>query len=321
MKTTDAAIRFLSDYDRYFVLGHIEPDGDCAGSQLAIVSALQRAGKKAAALQTGPFDRPETLALDAMFERDVPQETNLSAAVIVCDCSTKDRIAPEYHGLLSFPTLIIDHHASGEVFGDIRNVDSTAASTTLLVAELLEAHGSALTEQEAELLFFGLVTDTGYFRHCEKHSQRVFSAAAKLVAAGASPKEAYQRMYGNREFLHRKYLGLLLSRAESFFGGRLVYTFQTLEDEEIAAVGGRSTDELYGLFQTVKNVEVILFVREESADMCSVGLRSKREIDVGAIARQNNGGGHKLASGFYFTGKKEEVKTILLETFAPLFQG
>ena len=37
----------LREHDNYIIVGHVSPDGDCIGSQLALKHALHRLGKKA----------------------------------------------------------------------------------------------------------------------------------------------------------------------------------------------------------------------------------------------------------------------------------
>jgi phosphoesterase RecJ-like protein len=323
-------IEFLRSHDFFYIIGHVEPDGDCIGAQLALVSLLRRLGKKAVALQEGPFDRPETEVFTASFANNAAQDAAneippvLPAtlpAVVVLDCSTSDRVSERHKPLFSLPVLVIDHHAAGEAFGDLRYVDPTAASTTMLVTRLYRALESTPTHEEAALLFFGLATDTGFFRHCEKNCAEVFAVALSLIEQGASPKETYRMMYGNRSFSQRRLLGRLLEKAESLFEGKLVLTSQTLAEREAAGPNVRSSDELYNLFQTVKGVEVIVFLREESEQVTSIGLRSHRSIDVSGIALAHGGGGHRLAAGFNIAGTIETARTLIISIFSEVFSG
>jgi bifunctional oligoribonuclease and PAP phosphatase NrnA len=314
------ALDFIKRYHRFLLIGHLEPDGDCIGTQLALRSLLERLGKRAWALQDGPFDRPETRHYESSFELDPPPASDADGpAVIVLDCSTPDRVSARYKPLLAHPVLVIDHHAAGEKFGTVGFVDSAAASTTSLVARLYHSLGEVPTAQEASWLFFGLATDTGFFRHCEKGFTEVFSTALFLVEHEASPKAAWLDMYGNRSFQQRKLLGQLLQNAASLHGGRLILTFQTLKEKEEAGPNVRSSEELYSLFQTVEGVEVIVFLREESAGLVSVGLRSLNCFDVSEIARRHGGGGHRLAAGFNYQGTLEDAQSLLLAQFEKSF--
>ena len=313
--TTDNVVRFIDDHDYFYVLGHREPDGDCIGAQLALASLLNRRGKRAVALHDGPFDRPETETFAAAFQERAPEPAGGASAVIVCDCSTPERVSERYRPLLSLPVLVIDHHAAGEAFGNVCFTDAGAASTTTLVVRLFRALSDVPSGEEATLLFFGLATDTGFFRHCDHNCGEVFETAAFLVERGASPKKTYGMMYGNRSLGQRKLLGKLIEKAESHFGGRLILTAQTLAELREAGPNVRSSEELYSLFQTVRGVEVIIFLREEEADVVSVGLRSLRSVDVGQVARDHGGGGHMLASGFNYQGTLAEARGLVLAVF------
>ncbi|MDR2537429.1 MAG: bifunctional oligoribonuclease/PAP phosphatase NrnA, partial [Treponema sp.] len=50
---------FIKSSDKFLVVGHKEPDGDCVGSQLALCSVLRRLGKQAIPCSAGPFKRSE----------------------------------------------------------------------------------------------------------------------------------------------------------------------------------------------------------------------------------------------------------------------
>jgi phosphoesterase RecJ-like protein len=315
-----AALDFLREHNQFLLMGHLEPDGDCLGAQLGLRSLLERLGKTAVALQDGPFDRPETEVFEHLFTRDVPAGFE-KAAVVVLDCSTPDRVSERYKPLLAHPVLVIDHHASGQAFGTVRFVDPQAASTVSLVTRIYRDLGQTPANGEAAWLFFGLATDTGFFRHCERGFAEVFETALYLVEHGASPKAAYQAMYGNRSFAQRKLLGRLLDNARSLHDGRVVITTQSLREKEEAGPNVRSSEELYSLFQTVNGVEVIVFLKEESATLVSVGLRSLNSFDVSAIARAHGGGGHKLASGFNFQGGLQEAFSLMLADFDQAFRG
>ena len=48
---------------------------------------------------------------------------------------------------------------------------------------------------------------------------------------------------------------------------------------------------------TVKEIEAVVFFKQEKGDRVRVSLRSKGDVDIGEIAKEYGGGGHKNASG------------------------
>jgi phosphoesterase RecJ-like protein len=174
------------------------------------------------------------------------------------------------------------------------------------------------TQEEAQLLLFGLCTDTGFFRHVDVNGENIFLNAAGLIKAGASPKEAFKAQYGGKSFNSRILLGRILSRARMFCNGRLIITHENSDDISQLGIESRDSDILYQLLQAVAGVEAIAYIRQENPEKCSVGLRSRSLIDVGAIAESFGGGGHKNAAGCFIDGGIPAVEKIILDTFQPL---
>ena len=77
--------------------------------------------------------------------------------------------------------LVIDHHTSNAMFGTANFVEPPADSTTLLVAELLDAWGKAIDPEVAHCLYAGLSIDTGSFRWATPGALRM---AARLLDIG-----------------------------------------------------------------------------------------------------------------------------------------
>jgi bifunctional oligoribonuclease and PAP phosphatase NrnA len=310
---------FFERYATYYIVGHKEPDGDCVGSQLALASFLSRRGKKAVLLSAGPFSRTEIAAYESLFAPGLGEAAAEHAAVAVLDCSSLKRAGDAAQGLASLPLAFIDHHASGEAEGDVRFVAPSAPAVTCLVQALIEAYGDKPTREEAELLLFGLCTDTGFFRHLDEHSAPAFAMTARLVEAGASPKRAFSMMNGGKPFASRKLMAELLTKAEALYDGRLILTWMGLEEQQRYGLVGRDSDMLYQLLMTVEGVEAAVVIRQEKPGECTVGFRSREIVDVAAIAAQFGGGGHRLAAGLHIYGELEQVKAKVIEAFKPAF--
>ena len=313
-------LSFLSKYEQYVIIGHKEPDGDCIGSQLALGRYLTQQGKHVHIVSAGPFLRTEIKSFECYFEKTLPVFSD-STALIIIDCSNISRTgfeSTEFPEIL--PMLFIDHHASGRPEGQICFVDIQAPATAFLIQEILEEAHYALSKEIAELLFFGVATDTGFFRHLETGSGKYFNAVARLVDAGASPKQAYYAMSGGKQLGNRKLLGELLLRTESYYNNQLLFSWLTLSDQERYGVESRDSDMLYQLLMTVENSEVVVIIRQEKPDYCTIGLRSKAWVDVGKIAESFGGGGHKHAAGAYVQSTLEDLKPHVLHAFESILQ-
>jgi phosphoesterase RecJ-like protein len=306
----------LRSHETFLILGHVEPDGDCVASQLLLHGMLLRLGKRALLYNEGPFTRPEVLRHAGRFSAVVRPEDRLGdTAVVIVDCSTPERVGGLAKGIRGLRTLVIDHHASGSHFGDVRLIDSASPAVVLMLLSVLDALGLELTREEAELVLFGLCTDTAFFRHLDARSAGVFEAVARIVRHGASPQAAYHEIYGGRSLAERRRLGTTLAGTESLCGGSLLLCTQTEGEQDS---GGGVSDELYRLLQTVSGVRIVVFIKQESGSGFSVGLRSSGGIDVGSVARLLGGGGHAPAAGCTLEGSLEQVRRRVLDAVVPL---
>jgi phosphoesterase RecJ-like protein len=236
----------------------------------------------------------------------------------VVDCSTRDRIGGLAKGILGLRTVVIDHHASGSPFGEVRMVDPAAPSVALMLLSVMDALGLEPSREEAELVLFGLCTDTAFFRHLDARSADVFASVSRLVRLGVSPQATFQSIYGGRSLEERRLVGLTLARTESHFGGRLLLCYQSETDRRSAGTDEGGSDEIYRLLQTVAGVEIVVLIRQESGTEHSVGLRSTSAKDVGEVARRLGGGGHAPAAGCTLHGELEDIRRRVLAELAPL---
>ncbi|MDR0709924.1 MAG: DHH family phosphoesterase, partial [Spirochaetaceae bacterium] len=180
---------FIREGDKFLLAGHKEPDGDCIGSQLALASVLRRMGKEAVLCSAGPFKRPELFPYADRFTAEINETDRSGARVIIADCSGPDRTGDLEPCLRGLPLAVIDHHVTGGPWdGAVVFLDVKAPSTTFMVFALIEALGLEPTKEEAEYLFFGLCTDTGFFRHLDHTGSETFRRAARMVDLGVSPR-------------------------------------------------------------------------------------------------------------------------------------
>jgi len=312
-------IQQIQKSSTFYIFGHIDPDGDCVGSQLALALFLNQLGKKTFLYSKGKFERREIKKFQNHFEETfVPVDKD--GVVIIVDCSTPERTGFEDEHLDDFITIVIDHHSSGEAFGDLRYVKPQASSCTTLILNLIEALGKKPTKEIAELLMLGLCTDTGFFRHLTETGAPAFEAAAKLTAAGASPNKIYFDINGNKNAATLQLISQSLARATPFLGGKLLITWETLEDYQHISRDCRDIDTVYMMLLATEGVQVVASVKEDTPEKVTVGLRTRCEdIDLGKAAAQLGGGGHRKAAGCkVMNSDAAHVVKLLVELFSKI---
>src|SRR3954469_13997006 len=124
------------------VVCHVYPDADTIGAGLALALVLDHVGKAVQVSFAAPADLPASLQslpgghllvgpeamrrdADLVVTVDIPSINRLGAL--------RELAGPGREG------LVIDHHASNQLFGSANFVEPSADSTTMLVADLLDA--------------------------------------------------------------------------------------------------------------------------------------------------------------------------------------
>lgn len=316
-KVSAELVDFLFKYKKYIVIGHFEPDGDCICSSLAMGSFLKRHGAEVFLLNEGPFAKTEIAEYASSFSQKIPRGADKkTTGLVIVDCAGVDRVGGTFSTFLQgYDTVIIDHHATNTINNCVCLIQKDAPSTTYLVQAIIEYVDGKVSPYEAEILFFGLSTDTGFFRHLDTRSSNVFNAAARLVEAGANPKKTFLKMNGGKSLNSRKILANVLSRLQAFYDGRLMISYETYE--EVCQYGrySRDSDMTYMVIQGIENVEAMVLIKQESPTKCTIGFRSLDKIDVSVVAKTFGGGGHIQASGAYVDGTIEELIPQIVEKF------
>ncbi len=312
--------RFIEKNSFFIIVGHKEPDGDCISSCLAMASLIKKTGKQYQLLSAGPFKRQEIHKYEDLFSSTMQfmtQEERNATGLVILDCSELSRLGDIDGDFTGLDTFIIDHHKTSECGDDVLSIiNPTAPATACLVQLLFEQIVGPLDSETAKTLFFGMATDTGFFRFLSADSAEVFKSTARMVAAGANPREAYDEMTSGKPYLTRKLIGIMLDHAERYYNGKLIVTYETIEDTRKYGTEGRDSDALYQLLLAVDGVEAVVFIRQETENSCTAGFRSRDDIDVSVVAASFGGGGHKNASGMSVEGKLDTLIPEICKKFA-----
>lgn len=318
-KQIESFKHFIESHESFIIAGHKEPDGDCISSCMGLSYILEKTGKPYIMVNAGPFKRNEIKKYAPYFHNEIPfmtQSERDRCGLLITDCSEISRLGEIDGDFSGFDTFIIDHHKTAEANGENCIIDSTSPAAACLVQQLYEAVVGKPDPEQANTMFFGICTDTGFFRFLTDNSAEVFRSTARLVEAGANPRETYQKMTSGKPWNTRKLLSIMLDRAERYCGGKLVVTHETIEDTRKYGQEGRDSDAFYSLMLEVEGVEAVLFVRQETEHSCTLGFRSREKCDVSAIAQKFGGGGHKNASGASTEGRTETLIPQIVKEFS-----
>jgi phosphoesterase RecJ-like protein len=318
-----AVVAALRDHDRFVAVTHENPDGDALGSMLGATLGLRELGKDVVMYLAGEAPLPGEFGFLPLEEirRELPDDAE-ERVLLAVDCANERRIGPEPTAIERAKLVVdVDHHHDNNRFGAVNLIVADASSTAEIVRDLLGELGVVLTPEIAEALYVGLVTDTGRFQYANT-TPKALRLAAELVEAGADVHGIFQRVYETVQFAKLKLLARALERARMFEGGRLLIS--NLERGDFSAVGAVEpySEGIIDYLRQAEGAELVALIREPptaGGPLHRISLRSDSDaIDVSAIARKSEGGGHRRAAGFSSELPVEEIVEFIRGEFIAL---
>ena len=303
MKTVKELSLKLKKEKSVAIICHIRPDGDTLGSALALSHALNNLGIKAKVFcdDTVPsrffFLKSANLvenALDGEF-----------SAMLAIDCADISRLGSFYEKFLRHKnTYSIDHHVSNTRYAK-ENLVIDNASNCENVLDLIEELNADITEEMANLLAMGMMTDTGNFRH-KNVTPNTMLSVAKLLTKGADLNTIYYNMFSKQSKARAKLFGLVMSKIRYFLDDR--FAVASIFESDILNCGAKpdETEGFIDFIMGIDGVEVGASILEIGKNKYKISFRSKG-TDVNQVASTFGGGGHVLASGCQIQGEYEEV--------------
>ena len=310
----------LRSHDRFLIVTHENPDGDALGSLLAMKLALDTLGKDSEMYLYGDAPLPREYGFMPLegLRRELPPDAP-ERVLVALDCANEQRLGPEPAVLERAPlTINVDHHHDNSRFGDVNLVVADASSTGEVLRDIFDELGVELTPEIAEALYIAVVTDTGRFQYTNT-TPKALRLAADLVEAGADVHRVFQGVYESLEFAKLKLLARALERAQVYDGGRLVVSYLLRSDFTDLSVAEAFSEGIIDYLRAVEGADMAALIREpprSDGPARRVSLRaSTDEIDVSAIARKSNGGGHRQAAGFSSDASIEEITRFIRDEF------
>ena len=307
-KVIDRIIEIIGEHKTFCIVGHVRPDGDCIGSELALGLALKNAGKKVTVWNEDPVPQKlKFLDPDGLFQQ--PKTGQKFDCVIATDCASFERLGKAGACVADRKVLInIDHHESNTRYADVNWVSAREPSTGELIFRLLKVARWPITKQIADLLFTAVSTDTGSFQYATTRPG-TFHTGAELVTRGANLAKIGDEVYQSYPLSRAKLLKHVYSKFRLTADDRIAWFW--LKKADFTRTGAESNDS-EGLIDHIRAIEpvVVACVFEEiEPEVTRISLRSKNpRINVSDIAAQFGGGGHSAAAGARIPGKPLAVQ-------------
>ncbi len=303
---------------RFVVTSHVRPDGDSIGSSVAMALALRAIGKDARVVHADPAPAPFAPFPGVADIIVAPDAGDSFDAAIVMECGDLGRTGVS--GLDRGFVINVDHHPGNTGYGQLCWFDPSAAACAEMVFDLIKALGAPVTREIATHIYIGILTDTGSF-HYSGISPKTFAICQALLEAGVNAEAVARQVYDSNTMGRLRIFGAVLNGMQVDATGRIAVIY--LDHAMVRASGGwyEDTDGLVNQPLTVKEIVAVVFFKQIEGNEYRVSMRSKGDVDVGALAKEYGGGGHKNAAGCTVGGSIDELRGIFLERIEAAIDG
>ncbi|MCI6004334.1 MAG: DHH family phosphoesterase [Blautia sp.] len=292
------------------ILGHMNPDGDAAGSVMGLAHYIHAVYPQyrvfpylAETLDKGPKKLVVKDQVFCPFEKpDNDKMGTEEYGVIVCDTATRARIIGYDLYEKAAATLVIDHHASDEGYGDVNYTKISEACAENIYGMLdwekwkksEEAVKKSCSPNAADYVYLGIVHDTACF---ERAKETTFQAVLGLLGMGVNHRAIVRTMHAQTlDDLEKQ--AMLLHMSKRAVDGKVVYVCVNQEEIRKYGIGYEDIHPIGGILRNCDDIEMGFTMYEEEPDVWRCSFRSDGKwIDVNQLLLPFGGGGHAGASG------------------------
>ena len=288
------------------ITGHVNPDGDCIGSVLAIynyISTVYPEIKLSAYLEEFS-DKFMFLKNSENIKQSVEEDIEFDLLICVDSADIQRLGFSEVLLQKSKESINIDHHVTNTKFTDETCLEADASSTAEVIYTRLNKE--KIDKAVAECLYTGMVHDTGVFRYsCT--SPKTMRIAADLMEKGIDYTTIVDESFYEKSYLQNQILGRTLLESILILDGKCIFSYVNRKTMNFYEVTKKDLDGIIEQLRQTRGVEVAIFLYEVETQKYKVSLRSKNKVDVSKIASFFGGGGHVRAAGCTMDGTVHDI--------------
>lgn len=283
----------FATFNSFVIFHHINPDGDCLGSQAGLKELILDNYQNKSVYIIGNSNN----VLSFMnFQHDlIPNDQILSQSLaIVVDANYSDRIQFKelLHAKKFKAVLRIDHHpceddlATKNLF-----VDSSFSSTCEQICFLAKEFGWKISQKAAAFLYCGLLTDSNRFFY-DYTSARTHRLAALLFET----KFDFYKIHLNLTKRSEKEIKFQCEVYNNYQKkANVLYYFLSLEKAKELNLDEPERNRV-DFLANIDNYDIWVFFIEQEDKTIRARIRSSI-YPINKVAKLFNGGGHQKAAG------------------------
>lgn len=307
-----AAKEIIERSKNILISGHINPDGDCIGSMLALGLSLQNLGKNVSMVCCDGLPKIYKNLPGAQFVVKKPSNLkNQFDLAISLDCNMFNMLGETSKYFSKTKHILeIDHHEFREKFGDVTFIDHKSACIGEMVYKLLKKLKVNIDKEIAENLMVSLLVETNSFR-LPSVTPNSFKLAYELLRTGIDFYKMTNLIYWSRTKESAVLSGLCMSRCKFLSEGKIAWSIVKLKDLEQIGALDEDADAVADDMRAIKDVKISVLFREKSKDFLRVSLRSKKHINIAEVAMKYGGGGHFDVAGCFLPNSNKHINLML----------
>ena len=298
MTTIDQILKCIKKSKNIVIVTHENPDGDAVGSSLAMYHALKGL-KKNVDIIIPEYAKcfNELPGIDEVIK----ESDKVYDLAISLDAAT-DKLPNVWVKYFreADQRIVIDHHSTNTMFGDINYVDLSAPACAQVVYMLIKHYRWKITPEIGTCIMAGIITDTGGFQYSGV-SKDTFNIAAELLDVGVNISKVYKKVFDTKTKSSFELRRIAIDRMEFLEDGKIAFTYVTNEDERKVNAGVGDYEGIVSEGRSVEGVEVSIFLHELKDGEFKISLRSNSYVNVSDVCIMFGGGGHIRAAGAKMT--------------------
>lgn len=296
------------------IVTHINPDADTISCALSLSNYF-----KENKIKHKVFNKMDTLPRNLdflpLFSKITNQLPKYYDLVIYVDCGAKSR-----SGIVldeSIQSINIDHHQSNDNYANINIVDANKASSAEIVYDFFITNDFNISKNSAMCMYTGIYDDSIKFS-TPRCDATTFETINALVKTGINTNFISDNLNRRDSLAKYRLLPKVLESLELHNEGKVATIYVKPQWLEQTGASYVECEDAIDMILNIAVVKIAIYLRVSNGKT-RISLRSKDNIDVSIIAKQFNGGGHKMSAGCtYKNGNITEAKDMILEFISTL---
>ena len=308
----------LENAENIAIFSHSSPDADALGGSLAFKNIINANfdGKNVdvfadgdISAHYGPMLKQETIN---------PRPFSYYDLAVVLDCPNINRTGKFAEMIRDIPTIInIDHHETNTRFGNVNYVTPNVSSTCEMIYLIAKSQKLYIDDTIAKELYQGIITDSNCF--ASPYSTKLTHKVAGELMDYNFDANKIKEYYFKNNSIAKTQLLIKALQSMNFYHDNKVTTMK-IDYNTFSSVGATFEDTL-GIIDNGINIngtEVSAILIEIAKNDIYCSLRSKGNVNIGAVAKVFGGGGSTQLGAFQIQGSLQDIERQILEQLSPL---